>query len=229
MEYTIEGGQTFPIVKVNLKSGETLKAESGAMVALSQNMELRGKVEGGLKKAIGRVFSGESFFLQSIEAAKGDGWALLSTSQLGAIGTLDLNDEEWIIQKNGFVAATQDLDITTKVQSLAKGLLSGEGFFIIRMKGTGTAFLSTYGALQYLDIPEGETVLVDNGHLVAWPAHLKYEMAKGGKGWVSSFTSGEGLACRFFGPGRVIIQTRNPKDFGQWIQQFLPPPPRSSN
>ena len=41
-------------------------------------------------------------------------------------------------------------------------------------------------------------------------------------GWLSSLTSGEGLVCRFRGPGRVLIQTRNPGGFGAWVRQFIP-------
>ena len=39
---------------------------------------------------------------------------------------------------------------------------------------------------------------------------------------ISSLTSGEGLICRFRGPGRVLIQTRNPASFGLWMRQFIP-------
>ena len=41
-------------------------------------------------------------------------------------------------------------------------------------------------------------------------------------GWISSFTSGEGLVCRFRGPGNIMIQTRNPQVFGQWMNPLLP-------
>ena len=230
MDYEITGGSTFPVVKISLNTGEAIKAESGAMVALSEGLELKGKMEGGLKRSIGRMFSGESFFMQSIEAVEKDGWALLSTTQLGTIAPLEVaSGDEWILQKAAFVAASTDVEVSTKVQSLTRGFLSGEGFFVIRLSGAGTTFISTYGSMHEIDVPAGQSVLVDNGHLVAWRADMKYEIAKGAKSWVSSVTSGEGLACRFSGPGTIKIQTRSPRDFGKWIQQFMPPPPKTSN
>jgi len=51
---------------------------------------------------------------------------------------------------------------------------------------------------------------------------MNYTIEKATRGWVSSFTSGEGLVCRFKGPGPILIQTRNPKGFGSWIQRLLP-------
>ena len=41
-------------------------------------------------------------------------------------------------------------------------------------------------------------------------------------GWVSSITSGECLVCRFKGPGTVLIQTRNPEGFKDWINTLVP-------
>lgn len=40
------------------------------------------------------------------------------------------------------------------------------------------------------------------------------------KGWISSFTSGEGLVCRFKGPGKIFIQTRNPDGMKNWIAKM---------
>ena len=69
--------------------------------------------------------------------------------------------------------------------------------------------------------PFGE-VIIDNSHLVAWPDGMNYKIEKAASGWFSSFTSGEGLVCRFRGPGRVLIQSRNPAGFGSWVRQFIP-------
>ena len=38
----------------------------------------------------------------------------------------------------------------------------------------------------------------------------------------SSFTSGEGFVCRFTGPGRIYVQTRNPAAFAGWLSRHLP-------
>jgi uncharacterized protein (AIM24 family) len=65
-------------------------------------------------------------------------------------------------------------------------------------------------------------VIIDNAHLVAWPEQMKYTIEKAASGWVSSIVSGEGFVRRFRGPGRVLIQTRNPGGFGQWMRRFIP-------
>jgi uncharacterized protein (TIGR00266 family) len=226
MRYEITAGSTFPLLKVYLDQGESIKAESGAMVAMTRDMKLLGKADGGIMKSIGRMFSGESFFLQSLSAADGPGWALLAAAAPGEIFPVDIREGRGLtVQKNGFLAGTPGIEISTKVQSLTKGILSGEGLFVVKITGSGTVFLSTYGSIYTVEIPKNETLLIDNGHLVAWDADMQYDITKGASSWVSSVTSGEGFACRFHGPGRVLIQTRNPQAFGQWLFPSLPIPP----
>lgn len=57
---------------------------------------------------------------------------------------------------------------------------------------------------------------MDNGHLVAWNCEYIIERVASG-GMISSLSSGEGLACRFKGPGTVYLQTRNLNAFAMQI------------
>ena len=52
---------------------------------------------------------------------------------------------------------------------------------------------------------------------------MDYEIEKASSGgFLSSLKSGEGLVCRFKGPGTVLIQTRNPEGFTGWIRSMMP-------
>lgn len=50
---------------------------------------------------------------------------------------------------------------------------------------------------------------MDNGHLVAWNTKYILERVASG-GIISGLSSGEGLVCKFTGPGTIFMQTRNP-------------------
>ena len=63
---------------------------------------------------------------------------------------------------------------------------------------------------------EGEKYIIDNGHLVAWNCKYVMERVASG-GIISGISSGEGLVCKFSGPGTVFLQTRNPKEFSAWM------------
>ena len=62
---------------------------------------------------------------------------------------------------------------------------------------------------------EGERYIIDNGHLVAWNCKYVLERVASG-GIISGVSSGEGLVCKFTGPGIVYMQTRNPHAFIAW-------------
>ena len=79
-----------------------------------------------------------------------------------------------------------------------------------------------YGAIHAINLGPGEEVIIDNGHLVAWPDYMNYKIEKASSGWISSITSGECLVCRFQGPGVVLVQTRNPASFAGWIRSMIP-------
>ena len=223
MKYEILYQDAFPIVKAYLNKGETVKAESDAMVSMSNTVDVEGKLEGGILKGIGRMLAGEKFFFQTLSANRGPGEILLAPSVPGAVVDVELDGSYGLrVQKDGFLAGTEGISIDTQMQNLTKGLFSGEGFFILKVSGKGTVFINSYGAIHPINLDAGEEVVIDNSHLVAWPDHMQYSIEKASSGWISSFTSGEMLVCRFRGPGTVLIQTRNPRGFGNWIRQFIP-------
>jgi uncharacterized protein (TIGR00266 family) len=223
MKFQIVSPGPYAMVKAQLDLGETLKAEAGAMVAMSDSIDVEGKMEGGFFKGLGRMLAGESFFFQTLAARRGPGHVLLAHSIPGEIHPLSLDGRtSYLLHKDGFLAGTSGVDISTKMQNLMKGLFSGEGFFVLRVSGMGTLFVSSYGAIHPIDLADGEQIIIDNSHLVAWPEGMTYKIQKASSGWISSLTSGEALVCRFQGPGRVLIQTRNPPGFGSWLRQFIP-------
>lgn len=223
MEYKILYDQAFPIVKANLQKGDSLKCESGAMVAMSSTIDVDGKLEGGVLRGLGRMLAGEKFFFQTLVANRGSGEVLFAPSVPGGITDVELDGSYGLcVQKDGFLGATEGIEVSTQVQNLTRGLFSGEGFFILKISGRGTTFISSYGAIHPINLEAGEEMIIDNSHLVAWPDYMNYQIEKASKGWISSFTSGEALVCRFRGPGTVLVQTRNPGGFGAWIQQFIP-------
>ncbi len=224
MNFKIIYPGAFSTLQVNLAEGEGIKAESGAMITMTDSMDVDSKMERGLLGGLTRkLLTGETLFFQSLKASRGAGEVLLASAYPGEIEILELDgSEEYLLQKDGFLAAEEGIEISTKAQNLTKGLFSGEGFFVMRVSGKGKIAISTYGGIHKITLAPGETRIIDNSHMVCWSANANYKIEKASKGWVSSFTSGEGLICRFQGPGEVYIQTRNSPGFGSWIRQFMP-------
>lgn len=222
MQYEILHQGAFSLLQIKLQAGETIKAESGAMVSMTANVELRGNVEGGLFKGIGRMLSGEKFFFQELNAKGSEAEVTLAPTSLGNVIAVELDGSYPLyVQKDGFLAATKGIEIGTKMQNLSKGILSGEGFFIIEIRGRGTVFLSSFGAIETKYVGAGDELIIDNGHLVAWPGNMHYNIERAARGWISTFTTGEVAVCRFRGPGTIFIQTRNARAIAAILGQFI--------
>lgn len=222
MRYDILYPEAFPIVRCHLRKGEAVKAASDAMISMSTTIRLRGRVEGGFLSGLVRKYlTHESFFLQTLTAEHGDGDVLLGHPLPGGIEAVTLDGTDGLmVQKGGFLAASAGVRIRSRMQSVSRGLFSGEGFFLLHLTGKGVAFLGCYGRIHAIRLAQGEERIIDNGHLVAWPDSMRYSIEKAA-GIFSSYTSGEGIVCRFRGPGTVLIQTRNPASFRQFIRNSI--------
>lgn len=224
MKYEILYQGAFPALKVYLTRGESFKAESGAMVTMRDTIDVTGNMEGGVFGGLSRMLSGEKFFFQNLTASRGDGDVLLAPTVLGDIIDVDLDGSYGLtVQKDGFFAGEHSIQVSSKMQNLSQGLFSGEGFFVLNITGRGKVFLSSLGAIHAINLEPSEQVIVDNCHLVAWPSYMSYTIEKAStRGWISSFTSGEGLVCRFTGPGIVLVQTRNPRGVASELSKYIP-------
>ncbi len=208
--------------KVTLQDGEALTAESGAMIAMSGNMDIttttHKKESGGLFKAAKRMLAGESLFLNHFEPRGGEGSLFLGTTLAGDMMSLDLDNENLIVQGGSFLACAETVDIDLGWQGF-KSLLSGESIFWINLKGSGRVLLSSFGAVYPVQV-DGEYI-VDSGHIVAFDETLDFSITKAGKSWLQSFLGGEGLVCKFKGTGTVWCQSHNPASFGGALTSSL--------
>ncbi len=204
---------------VKLSAGESMLAESGAMVGMSTNVRVQTGV-GGLAKGIKRLFGAETFFRNTFIAEGGPADLYLAPALSGDMMVLPVGPQNYFVQSTSFVACTPGVDVETKIGGF-KTFFAGEGIFVLKTVGQGTLLAGAYGAIEKIDV-RGEYI-VDTGHLVAWDEGLAYSVTKAGEGWISSFISGEGLVCQFRGNGSVWIQTRNPTALGQALGMLLPP------
>jgi len=217
MNYEILGKPDFPCVKVQLAAGESIVAESGAMVAMSPTVEIKTEARGGILSSMKRsLLGGESFFVNTFTATGGAGEIYFTSATTGDLEAVDINGQDLIMSKNAFVCSSPGVQIDSKWGGF-KGFFSGEGLFFLKASGSGTLFFSSFGAIHKIDM-QGEYI-VDTGHIVAFDPTLTYNVEKVG-GLKSLFLSGEGLVCRFSGLGRLWIQTRNQNSFAAWADQF---------
>ncbi len=197
------------ILDVHLDSGEKITAESGAMVYVKGNIEIKTRTrEGGfLKKLKVTALGGESFFVNDY-VAHGECSLGLTGPPLGDIVHLDVRPGSgYIVQSGSYVASTQGVLLDTQWQGFTKGLFGSE-FFMLKATGQGDMFLNAYGGIIEKQLAGGEKMTLDNYHLVALSEEAIYRVTKVG-GMKTTILGGEGLATEITGPGTVYFQTKN--------------------
>lgn len=210
----------YSLAKVILEGGESIRAESGAMVSMSGGLRIETKATGGIMKSLGRsILGGESFF-QNTFHADAAGEVTLAPELPGDILTFDLAGHEIIVQSGSYLASHTNINLETKWGG-AKTFFGGEGLFMLKCSGTGTLIICSYGAIHKVSVPAGQNYVVDTGHIVAFPTTMNYSVRKVG-GLKSTIFGGEGFVCDFQGPGELFLQTRSPQSFLSWLIPQLP-------
>eukprot|EP00050_Salpingoeca_kvevrii_P008542 m.303524 g.303524 ORF g.303524 m.303524 type:complete len:270 (-) comp15973_c0_seq1:35-844(-) len=209
-------------LEVSLQPGETVKAESNAIVAMDASLRLAGRMEGGIISALFRKFlTNESVFFQTLRAEYGPGQALMAPIVPGDVVVEELDGTNgFYLQRGAFLACGNSVTITSRIQrNVFNSLFSGTGWFLLNATGTGPLAFGAYGSVHKLELKPGEVRMVDNGHLVAWTQSMSYRVELAVPGSLSdSFFSGEGLMCYFTGPGTVFVQSRSEAAFREWIK-----------
>ena len=229
LNYKIEGGN-LPVLICYPENNQTICAERGAMSWMTPNMQMETHA-GGFKKAIGRLFSGESVFLNEYTAVNGSGMIAFASSFPGTISPFEIQEGKGlIVQKSGFLAMEKGLNLSVYFQKrLGAGLFGGEGFIMQKITGNGLAFIEIDGHCQEYELAAGETILVDTGYLAAMTetCTMTLERVKGAK---NIFFGGEGLFhTKITGPGKIYLQSMPIAKLAELLGRYMPTKSSSSN
>ena len=223
MRYEIVGEPT-PAVICHLEAGESMITESGSMVWMTPNMKMETNAGGGLKKAFGRMISGESIFQNVYTAVGGPGMIAFASSFPGQLRAVQITpDHPVIAQKAAFMASEQGVELSTFWQKkLGAGFFGGEGFVMQKLSGNGVAFLELDGYAVEYTLGTGEEMIVDTGNLALMDdtCTLDIQSVKGVK---NMLFGGEGVFNTVVkGPGKIVLQTMPVSGLAEALRPFFP-------
>jgi uncharacterized protein (TIGR00266 family) len=224
MKSEIKYKPSYSMLVISLEQGETITAEAGAMTYMTPNVEAHTrKREKSLLGSLGLAIIGrQSFWVNDYTAANGPGEVAFVSAPVGDIETLQIKPNQgYVIQKSAYIASTQDVDLDVKWEGFTRGLF-GQGLFMIKVTGNGTLYINTFGAIDKHTLRAGESLIVDNFHLVAFSDTCSYRVTKFG-GLKETLLGGEGLVTNITGPGDIYIQTKNLREFVDWLWTLLEP------
>ena len=222
MKYEIIG-EPLPVVTCHVNSGETLITERGSMSWMSPNMKMETTTNGGVGKALGRMFSGDSIFQNRYTAMGGEGLIAFASSFPGSIRALEITPgNNMIVQKSAFLASESGVELSLHFRKkIGAGLFGGEGFIMQKLSGRGIAFIEIDGYAVEYDLQPGQQMVLDTGYLAAMTESCTMEIHTV-PGVKNMLFGGEGIFNTVVtGPGKIILQTMPVSNVAATIRPFI--------
>jgi len=213
-------GDDMQYVEIELDPGETVVAEAGAMMHMSEGIRMETHLgdpsaeQGLLGKVLSagkRVLTGESLFMTTFTCeGPGKQRVAFAAPYPGKIIPTDLAQlgGELLCQKDSFLCAAKGVQVDIAfTKRFGAGIFGGEGFILQRLKGDGLAFIHAGGTLSHRRLQPGETLKVDTGCIVAFQPSIDYDIKFVG-GIKNTLFGGEGLFfAALTGPGDLWLQS----------------------
>lgn len=220
IDYKITGSE-MQLVEVELDPNETVVAEAGTMVYMTQDIAFEARLGDGSQASEGffnkvfsvgkRLFTGESAFTTHFthKGTSGKQHVGFAAPYPGTILPLDLANygECIIVQKDSFLAAAKGISIDIAFnKKLGAGFFGGEGFILQQLKGNGQTFIHAGGTVVEKQL-NNETLRVDTGCLVGYTSGINFDIQFSG-GLKSMLFGGEGaFMASLSGTGTVWVQS----------------------
>jgi uncharacterized protein (TIGR00266 family) len=167
-------GNESQIAVIELEPGQILRAESGAMMYMTDGVEMSTTTGGGLSAGFKRMLTGQNFFISdyTYNGPEGTrGTVALGTDFPSKILRLNLEDcgGKVVCQKGALMCASHTVNIEMEfTKNIKSGFFGGEGFVLQALTGQGDVFVKAGGTLIRRDLKEGETLRASAGCLVAF-------------------------------------------------------------
>lgn len=218
MHIELIGNPDYGHVRYTLHPGETVYAESGAMLSMDSDLTVDVEMLGGPFPAImRRLLAGESLLVSTYRANSADQRLSIAPTLPGQVMQTTLGSQPVLLTAGSFLACTDGVSLDTVFGGI-KSMFSGEGMFFILADGNGELWFNAYGAIVEKEL-NGEELIVDTGHVVGWESSLEWTI-QGMGNLMATIFSGEGLVIKFSGHGKLWLQTRSVGGLVDWIKGY---------
>lgn len=223
----IEGNES-QIVTVELEPGQVLRAESGAMLYMSDGVQMETTTGGGMSAGFKRMLTGQNVFISDYTyngPPNSTGIVALGTDFPSKI--LRLNVDQYggkiVCQKGALLCASHTVDVEMEfAKKMTAGFFGGEGFVLQSLTGTGDVFVKAGGTLIRRDLGEGEVLRISSGCLVGFTDGVEFDVQTM-PGFKNVLFGGEGLfVTTLTGPGTVWLQGQPPQRMISEIARRVP-------
>jgi len=182
---------------------ETVRAEAGALSYLNGDIKIHSKLIPSIPSAIKSVLA-----LQAIYRPTYTGTGVVTLlSSLGGFHIMDLDDENWILERGTYWASEGSIDVSFHRVDFWTAYRAREPIIYLqtRVKGRGKVAVRTRGPIEELTLSEDQKVAVDGKSVIGWRSDVRFRVRRPTDNFFGKLTAGQGRLRVFFGPGRVLL------------------------
>lgn len=205
-------GDEVNLAQIDLSPGETIRAEVGSLMYMTEGVTMETSLQGGLKSGFKRFLAGSSVYLTdfSYKGDSGFGSIMLSSNSFSKIFSINIEDypKGLICHREAYICSSLEVEIgIERLRGFKTGIFGGHGFNMQKLTGRGTALLKGGGEIRKFVLKPNENLYLSGGNIVAFDKNVTYTVSKV-QGITNKLFSGEGLfLANLKGPGEVYTQT----------------------
>lgn len=203
-------GYEYKTLEVTLSPGESFYAERGSIVyteeGLQRDVEFNGGGQGGglgniLGGVIRSALSGESILIIHFYNNSNTSKTMILSGSCCSLVPIKLEGDNLICRRGHYVASSNKVCLNLNLN--IQGVIGGIGFFQ-KIEGNATVFLDSLGSPIEKILSAGETIEVDENHIVAMHGFNTSQIRAG---WsFGNVLRGEGVSLMSItGPGKLYL------------------------
>lgn len=204
-------GYEYKTLEVTLSPGESFYAERGSIVYVDEALQRDAEWNGGdsanglgnlIRGVLRSALSGESVLIIHFYNPINTDKKMVLSGRMCSLVPIRLQGEYMICRRGHYVASTNKIKLNLNLNW--EGLLGGVGLFQ-KVDGNATVFLDSLGSPIEKVLANGETIEVDENHIVALQGFQTSSQIQAGWSF-GNVLKGEGLSLmKLIGPGKVYL------------------------
>ena len=189
-------------VEIHLNQ-EMVRVEAGALSYLKGDINIHSPLVPSVGGVLKSMLANQAVYRPMYS---GTGVITLESS-LGGFHVLELQGESWILERGAYWASDGSIDVKYHREQMVTSIWAGEGplYLQTRVTGYGKLALATRGPVEEHILEEGERIVAEGKYVICRTGEVKFQVRRPTKNFFGRFTSGEGMACVYEGPGRILL------------------------
>lgn len=219
-------GATIPTLEIWLQQNEYVVTAHGELAWMTAGVELTQTTVASQKSGrAGRRKRASGASAASLTRYTGPGTVTFAAKVPGQIVPVEITPGlSYLVHSGGWLCATSGVTPSIGLRhAFRAGPFRADGLVLVKLEGEGRAWIEFGGEVTSYELPPGQTILANPGHVGMFESTVEFSVTRV-RGGSDGAPGGDGLhLLALTGPGRVWLQSMPVPVLAHALQPFLMP------